>query len=104
MKNRKTIFTAILLAVVCLGIAPVTQARRPSEDRGNGNTAAENCVANMTLGPHELVAFLSREMTLEPGDIISTGTPGAAAITAGDVVACEISGFPPLTAPVVHDA
>jgi 2-keto-4-pentenoate hydratase/2-oxohepta-3-ene-1,7-dioic acid hydratase in catechol pathway len=68
-----------------------------------GSVAAENVVANMTVRPYELVSFLSREMTLEPGDVFSTGTPGAAAISAGDVVRCEITGFPPLEAPVVDD-
>jgi 2-keto-4-pentenoate hydratase/2-oxohepta-3-ene-1,7-dioic acid hydratase in catechol pathway len=35
-----------------------------------------------------------------PGDIISTGTPGAAVIRDGDVVSCEIPGFATLTNPV----
>ncbi len=68
----------------------------------NGSVMAANSVANMTFGPFELVSFLSHEMTLEPGDIISTGTPGAAVITAGDVVSCEITGFPTLSAPVAQ--
>jgi hypothetical protein len=49
MKNRQIIFTASLLAVACLGIAPVAQARQQSEDRGNGNSAAENVQA-LNLG------------------------------------------------------
>jgi 2-keto-4-pentenoate hydratase/2-oxohepta-3-ene-1,7-dioic acid hydratase in catechol pathway len=39
-------------------------------------------------------------MTLLPGDILSTGTPGAAVIAHGDGVACRIDGFPPLVNPV----
>ena len=70
----------------------------------NGEVKARNTVAHMTFGPFELVSFLSHEMTLEPGDVISTGTPGAAHIQAGDTVSCEISGFPLLSAPVKHDA
>src|SRR5439155_21200028 len=42
MKNRNTIFTMILLVLGCFVFSPVAQARRPSEDRGNGNSAAEN--------------------------------------------------------------
>lgn len=67
----------------------------------NDKVEAENVVANMKFGPYELVSFFSREMTLEPGDVFSTGTPGAAVLAAGDAVRCEISGFPPLEAPVV---
>ena len=66
----------------------------------NGNVHAENVVANMTFSPAFLVAFLSRVMTLLPGDIISTGTPGAVAINDGDVVECRIDGFEPLINPV----
>ena len=40
-------------------------------------------------------------MTLLPGDIISTGTPGAAAIAHGDVVECRIDGFETLVNPVI---
>jgi 2-keto-4-pentenoate hydratase/2-oxohepta-3-ene-1,7-dioic acid hydratase in catechol pathway len=66
----------------------------------NGNVHAENLVANMTFPPAFLVAFLSQVMTLLPGDIISTGTPGAVAINDGDVVECRIDGFEPLINPV----
>jgi 2-keto-4-pentenoate hydratase/2-oxohepta-3-ene-1,7-dioic acid hydratase in catechol pathway len=69
----------------------------------NGKVEAENVVSNMAFGPYELVSFFSQEMTLEPGDVFSTGTPGAAVLAAGDAVRCEVSGFPPLEAPVVDD-
>ena len=67
----------------------------------NGRAHAENVVANMTFSPAFLVSFLSEVMTLRPGDVISTGTPGAAVIADGDAVACRITGFPPLQNPVV---
>jgi 2-keto-4-pentenoate hydratase/2-oxohepta-3-ene-1,7-dioic acid hydratase in catechol pathway len=67
----------------------------------NGRVHAKNVVANMTFSPAFLVSFLSRVMTLLPGDIISTGTPGACAIADGDIVECRISGFPSLVNPVV---
>lgn len=67
----------------------------------NGRVHAENVVANMTFSPAFLVAFLSQVMTLQPGDVISTGTPGAAAIGDGDTVECRITGFHPLENPVV---
>ncbi len=70
----------------------------------NGQVRRENTVSNMTFDPFELVRFHSQGMTLEPGDIISTGTPGAWPLQAGDVVRCEISGFPPLENPVQAQA
>jgi 2-keto-4-pentenoate hydratase/2-oxohepta-3-ene-1,7-dioic acid hydratase in catechol pathway len=40
-----------------------------------------------------LVSFISRVMTLEPGDVIATGTPaGVAPIRVGDVVEVEVEG------------
>lgn len=66
----------------------------------NGNLHRKNSVANMTFRPWELIAFHSRVMTLLPGDIISTGTPGAVVIADGDRVECRIDGFAPLTNPV----
>jgi len=67
----------------------------------NGHVHATNLVANMTFSPAVLVSFLSQVMTLLPGDIISTGTPGAVTIGHGDVVECHIDGFEPLVNPVV---
>jgi len=67
----------------------------------NGAVHAENTVANMTFSPARLISFHSSVMTLLPGDIISTGTPGAALIAHGDTVACRIDGFASLANPVV---
>jgi 2-keto-4-pentenoate hydratase/2-oxohepta-3-ene-1,7-dioic acid hydratase in catechol pathway len=67
----------------------------------NGRVHRQNRVANMTFRPFELIAFHSQVMTLLPGDIISTGTPGAVRIADGDVVECRIAGFPALVNPVI---
>ncbi len=67
----------------------------------NGRIHAKNTVANMTFSPDRLLSFHSEVMTLLPGDIISTGTPGAAVIGQGDTVECRIDGFSPLVNPVV---
>ncbi len=69
----------------------------------NGDIRAENTVSNMTFDPFEIVSFHSNVMTLEPGDVFSTGTPGRWHIKTGDVVRCEISGFHPLECPVAAD-
>jgi 2-keto-4-pentenoate hydratase/2-oxohepta-3-ene-1,7-dioic acid hydratase in catechol pathway len=66
----------------------------------NGRLHRENTVANMTFPPSYLVSFHSQVMTLLPGDIISTGTPGAVVIRSGDVAECRIDGFLPLCNPV----
>ena len=66
----------------------------------NGELHRKNVVSNMTFTPWNLVSFHSKVMKLLPGDIISTGTPGAVVIRDGDVVACEIDGFISLSNPV----
>lgn len=67
----------------------------------NGKVHRENTVSNMTFPPYFLVSFHSKVMTMLPGDIISTGTPGAAVINDGDVVECVIDGFERLVNPVI---
>lgn len=67
----------------------------------NGRTHAENTIDHMTFTPDVLVAYHSRVMTLLPGDIISTGTPGAVPIQHGDTVQCRITGFETLENPVI---
>jgi 2-keto-4-pentenoate hydratase/2-oxohepta-3-ene-1,7-dioic acid hydratase in catechol pathway len=46
------------------------------------------------------VSFHSHVATLYPGDIISTGTPGAVVIGDGDVAECRIEGLGVLRNPV----
>ncbi len=66
----------------------------------NGQLHRRNVISNMTFPPDFLIAFHSRVMTLLPGDIISTGTPGAAVIRDGDLIEARIDGFPRLANPV----
>jgi 2-keto-4-pentenoate hydratase/2-oxohepta-3-ene-1,7-dioic acid hydratase in catechol pathway len=68
----------------------------------DSETRRENVVSNMTFSPWFLVSFHSKVMTLLPGDIISTGTPGAVEIQDGDTLSCHIDGFEPLSNPVVR--
>jgi len=52
-----------------------------------------------------LVEFVSSVMTLEPGDIISTGTPsGVGPVKAGDRVRVTVEGIGTLSNPVIHDS
>jgi 2-keto-4-pentenoate hydratase/2-oxohepta-3-ene-1,7-dioic acid hydratase in catechol pathway len=66
----------------------------------NGKLHRENVVANMAFPPYYLVAFHSHVATLYPGDIISTGTPGAVVIRDGDTAECRIEGLGRLVNPV----
>jgi 2-keto-4-pentenoate hydratase/2-oxohepta-3-ene-1,7-dioic acid hydratase in catechol pathway len=65
----------------------------------NGELLQRGTTANLIFGPAEVVAWLSRTMTLLPGDIIATGTPagvGAAQgrfLRDGDTVEVEIDGL-----------
>ena len=68
----------------------------------NDDTLRSNTVANMTFGLEHLISFHSRVMPLYPGDIISTGTPGALVISDGDTVECRIPGIGHLTNRVVQ--
>jgi 2-keto-4-pentenoate hydratase/2-oxohepta-3-ene-1,7-dioic acid hydratase in catechol pathway len=71
------------------------------ETRVNGAVRQRGRVAEMAWGPVELVAYVSRFMTLEPGDLILTGTPaGVGTLHAGDVVDVEVSGVGVLSNPV----
>ncbi len=66
----------------------------------NGSLWRENVVSNMAFPPDYLVSFHSHVATLFPGDIISTGTPGAVPIDEGDVAECRIEGLGTLANPV----
>ena len=69
----------------------------------HGKVYRENVVSNMTFSPGFLVSFLSSELTLEAGDIILTGTPGAVAINGDDFVEAQIDGFAPLRNAVISE-
>ncbi len=61
--------------------------------RVNGAQRQRGNTADLLHGVPALVSFISRVMTLEPGDLIATGTPaGVAPIVAGDVVEIEVEG------------
>jgi len=66
----------------------------------NGVLHRENTVANMAFRPNYLISFHSHMATLYPGDVISTGTPGAVSIQDGDLAECRIQGLGRLTNPV----
>jgi 2-keto-4-pentenoate hydratase/2-oxohepta-3-ene-1,7-dioic acid hydratase in catechol pathway len=69
--------------------------------RVNGVQRQRAKATDMHFSIPELVSFLSGVMTLEPGDLIATGTPaGTAPLQDGDVVEVEIPGVGILSNPV----
>jgi 2-keto-4-pentenoate hydratase/2-oxohepta-3-ene-1,7-dioic acid hydratase in catechol pathway len=70
--------------------------------RVNGREVQHGRATEMAFDIPLLIAFISRVMTLEPGDLIATGTPaGTTALQRGDVVEVEIPGVGILSNPVV---
>ncbi len=68
----------------------------------NGKKRQDSNTSNLIHKVPELVSFISHIMTLEPGDVISTGTPyGVGKIVSGDEVIVEIEGIGRLVNPVV---
>jgi 2-keto-4-pentenoate hydratase/2-oxohepta-3-ene-1,7-dioic acid hydratase in catechol pathway len=69
--------------------------------RVNGEVRQEGHVREMIFSIPELLAYTSRMMTLNPGDLILTGTPaGVGQLQDGDVVEVEVSGVGVLSSPV----
>ena len=60
----------------------------------NGAVRQSGHVKDMVFPIAELVSFMSHVMTLEPGDLISTGTPeGVGPIARGELVEIEVAGM-----------
>jgi 2-keto-4-pentenoate hydratase/2-oxohepta-3-ene-1,7-dioic acid hydratase in catechol pathway len=67
----------------------------------NGNVRQRARTSEMHFGPAFIVHYVSRFVTLEPGDVIATGTPaGIAPIEPGDMVAITVEGVGTLVNPV----
>ena len=67
----------------------------------NGETRQDSTTADLVFGPRALVDFIAETCTLEPGDLILTGTPQGVGqamdpprfLADGDVVRCEVEGL-----------
>jgi 2-keto-4-pentenoate hydratase/2-oxohepta-3-ene-1,7-dioic acid hydratase in catechol pathway len=74
----------------------------------SGEVLQDSTTANLIFGVDELIAFASQAITLQPGDLILTGTPAGVGyfrepkrlLQDGDVVTVEIEGLGELTNPV----
>ena len=72
--------------------------------RRNGKVVQDSNTRHMIFSIAETVAFLSRNFTLNAGDLITTGTPGGVGqIRHGDVVEIEIQGIGTLRNPVIDE-
>ena len=75
----------------------------------NGQVMQDGTTADMVFSVRELVAFVAQAITLEPGDLILTGTPAGVGegrdpqvwLQPGDTITVEIDGLGELTNPVV---
>ena len=76
--------------VIATGVEPDSLTVKT---RVNGQTLQDYPVADMFYRPREIVARLSQDMTLYPGDVIACGTSlGAGPMESGDQVEVEIAG------------
>ena len=70
--------------------------------RVNGKVRQDSSTSDMIFDVATLISFCSQYMTLEAGDVISTGTPaGVGNLVPGDVCEIEIEGIGVLTNPVI---
>ncbi|HEY0362356.1 MAG TPA: fumarylacetoacetate hydrolase family protein [Solirubrobacteraceae bacterium] len=74
----------------------------------NGQTMQDSSTSQMIFSVAEIIAYVTRVITLEPGDLIATGTPAGVGVFRdpkvllqdGDEVSVEIEGLGTLTNPV----
>jgi 2-keto-4-pentenoate hydratase/2-oxohepta-3-ene-1,7-dioic acid hydratase in catechol pathway len=79
--------------------------------RLNGETMQDSTTEQLIFGIDRLVSFLSETVTLEPGDIIATGTPPGVGfarkppvfLKPGDLMEVEVEGLGVLSNPVLAD-
>ncbi len=72
--------------------------------RINGETRQDSNTSDLLFDVPALVSYLSQSITLEPGDVIITGTPaGIGPVLPGDVMEIEVEGIGVLRNPVVAE-
>jgi 2-keto-4-pentenoate hydratase/2-oxohepta-3-ene-1,7-dioic acid hydratase in catechol pathway len=89
-------------------VLPASALRDPQKlaitARVNGVVKQSGSTADMIFTVAQLIAFISKNLTLEAGDLIVTGTPsGVSPIVGGDTVEIEIEGIGVLSNPVVAE-
>ncbi|HYL68034.1 MAG TPA: fumarylacetoacetate hydrolase family protein [Candidatus Limnocylindria bacterium] len=89
---------------------PVLETNAPSTDARvetyvNGVRKQSARLAEMIFSVDVIIRFIAQVMTLEPGDLIATGTPaGIGPVVAGDVMEISVTGIGTLRNPVIDSA
>ena len=85
--------------------APTDLASLSVTTRVNGEVRQRGKGTDMVFDIPALLSYISGVMTLEPGDLVLTGTPeGVGTLAPGDVVEVEIAGVSRVSNPVTRDA
>src|SRR4051794_30046829 len=79
--------------------------------RLNGKVMQDSSTSQLIFGVDQLIAFLTETVTLEPGDVIATGTPSGVGfartppvyLKPGDIMEVEVEGLGVLSNPVLAD-
>jgi 2-keto-4-pentenoate hydratase/2-oxohepta-3-ene-1,7-dioic acid hydratase in catechol pathway len=74
----------------------------------NGELRQDSRTSDLVFGPRALVDFISEAITLEPGDLVLTGTPSGVGVamdpprylSSGDIVRCEVEGLGVIEHPI----
>jgi 2-keto-4-pentenoate hydratase/2-oxohepta-3-ene-1,7-dioic acid hydratase in catechol pathway len=79
---------------ITAGLSEAQAAALRLETRVNGELRQQASTGEMVFPPARLIAYITQVMTLEPGDVILTGTPeGVGRLVAGDRIELEIEGI-----------
>lgn len=107
-------FTPVGPAVVSLDVFADAEARDnlPVRTTLSGEVMQDGNTAQFIFSIPEIISYLSKGVTLEPGDLIATGTPGGVGderkppryLRDGDVVEVEIAGVGKISNPVRFEA
>jgi 2-keto-4-pentenoate hydratase/2-oxohepta-3-ene-1,7-dioic acid hydratase in catechol pathway len=109
LQNRESQYTRCKGFDTFAPLGPCIATGRNGEARGvegwvNGERRQASTTGQLIFSIEQLVEFITFVMTLEPGDVISTGTPsGIGALNAGDVVTVKVEGVGALSNPVENE-
>ena len=91
-------------AIGSVGAVPTDLSSLTVTSRVNGSVRQEGRASDMVFDIPAILSFISGIMTLEPGDLVLTGTPeGVGILAPGDVVEVEIAGVSRVSNPVTSD-
>lgn len=91
-------------AIGAVGPVPANLASLTVVARVNGSVRQNARASEMVFDIPSVLSFISGIMTLEPGDLVLTGTPeGVGTLSPGDVVEIEIAGVSRVSNPVTSD-